>query len=827
MNKYKITGMSCQACSNKIEKVVSNVEGVSSCSVNLLTSIMTVEGVFNEDDMIKAINNAGYGIVKNNPTKKSFENNLIDDDSPLLLKRLIVSSFFLIFLMYISMGHMMLNLPLPQFFIDNHVATALLELLLTIIIMVINQKFFISGFKSLFHFSPNMDSLIAIGSSASFIYSTISLFLMIDASQKGNIDSVSTYMNNLYFESTATILTLITLGKTLEAKAKGKTTDALKSLAKLAPKTARIINGKKEIIVEIDKVQKKDIFLVKPGECIPVDGIIIEGFSDVDESILTGESMPSSKKVNDKVAQGTINQTGFLKCIATKVGSDTTISQIIQMVSDASSSKAKIAKVADKVSKVFVPVVMIISFITFIIWLLISKNIGYSLARSISVLVISCPCALGLATPVAIMVGSGIGAKNGILFKTSLSLEELGKARIVALDKTGTITLGRPVVTDIIPNEGVKKEDLLKLAYSLEKKSEHPVAFAINEIAKKEKIESYELTDFKAIPGNGIKASLQNSILYGGSYQFINGIVKINGNMKDMYNNLSKEGKTPLFFSNNKDLYGIIAVADTIKDDSRDAISELKRMNLEVVMLTGDNEVTANAIGELALVDEVVASVFPDGKKDVINNLQKKGYVIMVGDGINDAIALKAANVGVAIGAGSDIAIDACDVVLMNSSLSSLVSAIKLSRITLRNIHENLFWAFIYNIIGIPLAAGMFINILGLELSPMFAALAMSLSSFCVVMNALRLNIINISKQKNKSKSDHNSYINKTILIEGMMCEHCQMHVKKALDSLDGVINSVVNYETGYASLSLNKDISDSILISAIANEGYKVIDIK
>jgi copper-exporting ATPase len=730
---------------------------------------------------------------------------------------------------------MMWGWPLPSFFNNNHIAMGLLQLLLTIVIMVINQKFFTSGFKSLWRRTPNMDTLVALGSTAAFIYSTFALFAMTDAQVKGNADAVMSYMHEFYFESAAMILALITVGKMLEARSKGKTTNALKGLMQLAPKTATLIRDNKEIVVPVEQVAIGDIFVVRPGENIPVDGVILDGDSAVDESTLTGESIPVDKSVGNTVSAGTLNQSGFIRCEATRVGEDTTLSQIIQMVSNAAASKAPIAKVADKVSGVFVPAVITIAVITVIIWLLLGQTIGFALARGISVLVISCPCALGLATPVAIMVGNGMGAKNGILFKTAVSLEECGKTKIVALDKTGTITKGAPTVTDIIPANDITEAKLLQLAYSLEKKSEHPLAHAINQRAEKDAVSPDDVSDFTALPGNGLSASNNGVMLYGGNYNFISSRISIPDEIKKQSEKLSEEGKTPLFFSSDDTLFGIIAVADVIKDDSPQAIREMQNMGIHVVMLTGDNERTAKAIGTLAGVDEVIADVLPDGKENVIQKLKQKGKVIMVGDGINDAPALTSADIGIAIGAGTDIAIDAADIVLMKSRLLDVPAAIRLSRATLRNIHENLFWAFIYNVIGIPLAAGVFINILGWQLNPMFAAAAMSLSSFSVVTNALRLNFLRIhdSKRNHKINNKQNNItkkeskvMNKTLKIEGMMCSHCEMHTKKALEALEGVTNAEVSHESGTAVVTLEKDIADDILKQAVSEQGYKVTEI-
>ena len=842
MEQYTVTGMSCAACSARVEKAVSGVKGVTSCSVSLLTNSMGVEGTASAEEIIAAVRDAGYGAAlkkgnKDQTTRLSPDEDVLKDrETPVLKKRLITSLGFWIVLMYFSMGHMLWGWPLPPFFNGNHVAMGLLQLLLTVIIMVINQKFFISGFKSLWHRAPNMDALVALGSMAAFVYSTFALFAMTDAQVKGNADAVMSYMDEFYFESAATILALITLGKMLEARSKGKTTDALKGLMKLAPKTATLLRDGAEITVPIEQVAKGDIFVVRPGENIPVDGTVLDGNSAVDESTLTGESIPVDKAAGSAVSAGTLNQSGYIRCEATRVGEDTTLSQIIQMVSDAAATKAPIAKVADKVSGVFVPAVITIAVITVIVWLLAGQTAGFALARGISVLVISCPCALGLATPVAIMVGNGMGAKNGILFKTAVSLEETGKTQIVALDKTGTITQGEPKVTDIIPVNGRSEKELLSIAYALEKKSEHPLARAVNQKAEQEGLEANEVEQFQALPGNGLTASLDGAVLFGGSYKFISGQFQVPAEIKVKSDHLSEEGKTPLFFVRDGELCGIIAVADIIKEDSPQAIKEMRNMGIHVVMLTGDNERTAKAIGAKAGVDEVIAGVLPDGKESVIRKLQQKGKVIMVGDGINDAPALTSADIGIAIGAGADVAIDAADVVLMKSCLSDVPAAIRLSRATLHNIHENLFWAFIYNIIGIPLAAGVFIGVLGWQLNPMFAAAAMSLSSFSVVTNALRLNFFRMHdsrrdhKIKNKLKitiEKETKTMEKTLKIEGMMCGHCEMHTKKALEALDGVTKADVSHKTGTALVTMEKDISDDILKQAVADQGYKVTDIQ
>ena len=839
MEQYTVTGMSCAACTARVEKAVSGVKGVTSCSVSLLTNSMGVEGTADAKDVIAAVRNAGYDAsIKSNKQQntQSFpeEDELKDRETPVLKKRLIASIGFLIVLMYVSMGHMMWGWPLPPFFDNNHVAMGLLQLLLTVVIMVINQRFFISGFKSLWHRAPNMDALVALGSAAAFVYSTFALFAMTDAQVKGNTDAVMSYMHEFYFESAAMILALITLGKMLEARSKGKTTDALKGLMKLAPKTATLDREGTEITVPIEQVAKGDVFVVRPGENIPVDGIVVDGNSAVDESTLTGESIPVDKTVGSTVSAGTLNQSGFIRCEATRVGEDTTLSQIIQMVSDAAATKAPIAKVADKVSGVFVPAVIAIAVITVIAWLVVGKTVGFALARGISVLVISCPCALGLATPVAIMVGNGMGAKNGILFKTAVSLENAGKTHIVALDKTGTITQGEPRVTDIIPASGRSEKELLSIAYALEKKSEHPLARAITQKAEQEGLTVGDTEQFKALPGNGLTAIYDGTALIGGSYKFISEKISIPDEIKGKSERLSEEGKTPLFFAFDGEFIGIIAVADIIKEDSPQAIKEMQNMGIYVVMLTGDNERTAKAIGAKACVDEVIAGVLPDGKESVIRKLREKGNVIMVGDGVNDAPALTSADIGIAIGAGADVAIDAADVVLVKSRLSDVPAAIRLSRATLRNIHENLFWAFIYNIIGIPLAAGIFINVLGWQLSPMFAAAAMSLSSFSVVTNALRLNFFRMynpkrdRKIKNKLKiKKETKTMEKTLKIEGMMCGHCEMHVKKALEALDGVGNAEVSHKTGTAVVTFQKEVSDDVLKKAVTDQGYNVTDIQ
>ena len=830
MEQFNVTGMSCAACSARVEKAVSKVDGVSSCSVSLLTNSMGVEGTAKADDIIKAVEDAGYGASLKNDREKSAKSvdsdALKDTETPKIKKRLIASIIFLAVLMYISMGHMMWNFPLPSFLAENHIAMGLVQLLLTGIIMVINQHFFISGFKGIIHRSPNMDTLVALGSGAAFIYSTYALFAMTNAQLNGDMQAVMGYMHEFYFESAAMILTLITVGKMLEAHSKGKTTDALKGLMNLAPKTAVIVKDGVETEVSIDSVQKDDIFVVRPGESIPVDGIILEGSSAVNESALTGESIPADKDVGDKVSAATINQSGFIKCKATRVGEDTTLSQIIKMVSDAAATKAPIAKIADKVSGIFVPVVIIIAIITAVIWLLIGDPFGSALQRAISVLVISCPCALGLATPVAIMVGNGVGARNGILFKTAVSLETSGNINIVALDKTGTITSGEPKVTDIVTSDGIREAELLQTAVTLECKSEHPLAKAIIGKAEEMQITRQEISNFQILAGNGLSGTLENTLVAGGNLNFISSRAEIVSEIKAKAEQLAENGKTPLFFSKGNKLLGIIAVADVIKEDSPRAIKELRDMGIKVVMLTGDNVKTADAIGKQAGVDEVIAGVLPDGKEKVIQKLKMQGKVAMVGDGINDAPALTSADVGIAIGAGTDIAIDAADIVLMKSRLSDVPTAIRLGRSTLRNIHENLFWAFIYNIIGIPLAAGLFIPIFGWGLNPMFGAAAMSLSSFCVVTNALRLNFVKIhsAKRDKKIKVKEKKKMTKTMKIEGMMCPHCEARVKQVLEELPEVESVVASHEKGTAELILNKEISDEILKKTVEEQGYKVL---
>lgn len=830
MEQFNVTGMSCAACSARVEKAVSKLDGVSSCSVSLLTNSMGVEGTAKADDIIKAVEDAGYGASLKNDREKSAKSvdsdALKDTETPKIKKRLIASIIFLAVLMYISMGHMMWNFPLPSFLAENHIAMGLVQLLLTGIIMVINQHFFISGFKGIIHRSPNMDTLVALGSGAAFIYSTYALFAMTNAQLNGDMQAVMGYMHEFYFESAAMILTLITVGKMLEAHSKGKTTDALKGLMNLAPKTAVIVKDGVETEVSIDSVQKDDIFVVRPGESIPVDGIILEGSSAVNESALTGESIPADKDVGDKVSAATINQSGFIRCKAERVGEDTTLSQIIKMVSDAAATKAPIAKIADKVSGIFVPVVIIIAIITAVIWLLIGDPFGSALQRAISVLVISCPCALGLATPVAIMVGNGVGARNGILFKTAVSLETSGNINIVALDKTGTITSGEPKVTDIVTSDGISEAELLQTAVTLECKSEHPLAKAIIGKAEEMQITRQEISNFQILAGNGLSGTLENTLVAGGNLNFISSRAEIVSEIKAKAEQLAENGKTPLFFSKGNKLLGIIAVADVIKEDSPRAIKELRDMGIKVVMLTGDNVKTADAIGKQAGVDEVIAGVLPDGKEKVIQKLKMQGKVAMVGDGINDAPALTSADVGIAIGAGTDIAIDAADIVLMKSRLSDVPAAIRLGRSTLRNIHENLFWAFIYNIIGIPLAAGLFIPIFGWGLNPMFGAAAMSLSSFCVVTNALRLNFVKIhsAKRDKKIKVKEKKKMTKTMKIEGMMCPHCEARVKQVLEELPEVESVVASHEKGTAELILNKEISDEILKKTVEEQGYKVL---
>ena len=838
MKQYNVTGMSCAACSARVEKAVGKVPGVTSCSVSLLTNSMGVEGDAAPQAIIAAVEGAGYGASlkgvgeSGKAASAAGEDALQDRETPVLKRRLIWSVVFLLVLMYVSMGHMMWGWPLPAFFDGNHVAVALVQLLLTVIVMVINQKFFINGFKGLIHRSPNMDTLVALGSSAAFVYSTYALFAMTGAQVQGDMAAVMRYAHELYFESAAMILTLITVGKTLEARSKGKTTDALKSLMKLAPKTATVLRDGAEVEVSIEQVRKDDLFVVRPGENIPVDGVVLEGSSAVNESALTGESIPVDKAPGDPVSAATLNQSGFLKCQATRVGEDTTLSQIIRMVSDAAATKAPIAKVADKVSGVFVPAVITIALITTVIWLLLGNGIGFSLARGISVLVISCPCALGLATPVAIMVGNGLGAKNGILFKTAVSLEQTGRVQIVVLDKTGTITSGQPKVTDILPAPGVGEEELLRLACALERKSEHPLARAILERAAEQELTGDEVTDFKALPGNGLTGVWQGIALSGGNYKFISAQAAVPEEMTAASERLAEQGKTPLFFSRDGQLAGVIAVADVIKEDSPRAVKELQNMGIRVVMLTGDNERTARAIGAQAGVDEVIAGVLPDGKETVIRKLKQQGKVAMVGDGINDAPALTRADMGIAIGAGTDVAIDAADVVLMHSRLSDVPAAIRLSRATLRTIHQNLFWAFCYNVIGIPLAAGVFIP-LGLTLNPMVGAAAMSLSSFCVVTNALRLNLFQLrdaskdKKIKPKGKQEEEKVMEKTMKIEGMMCGHCEARVKKTLEALPEVEQAVVSHEAGTAVVTLKAELADEVLKKAVEDQDYTVTGIQ
>lgn len=836
MEQYTVTGMSCAACSAHVEKAVSKVPGVSGVSVSLLTNSMSVEGTASSQDIIDAVVHAGYGAsLKGEDTKAKSgfdEDALKDHETPKLKKRLIASIIFLLPLMYVSMGHMMWNWPLPAFMAENHVAMGLYQLLLTVIIMVINQKFFISGFTSLLHKSPNMDTLVALGSGASFIYSTYALFAMTDAQMRMDMDAVMEYMHEFYFESAAMILTLITVGKMLEAYSKGKTTNALKSLMQLAPKMATVIRGDAEVTVPVEQVKTGDIFVVRPGESIPVDGVVLEGMSAVDEAALTGESIPVDKESGDSVSAATLNQSGFLKCEATRVGENTTLSQIIQMVSDAAATKAPIAKIADKVSGIFVPSVITIAVATIIIWLLVGQDFGFALARGISVLVISCPCALGLATPVAIMVGNGMGAKNGVLFKTAVSLEETGKIDIVALDKTGTITGGQPKVTDMIPVEGISEEQLLRAAYALEQKSEHPLARAINDYAAEQSVKENAVEEFQAVPGNGLSGTWNGKLLTAGNLNFIQTKAQVSFAMQDQANELAENGKTPLFFAEDGKLIGIIAVADVIKEDSPQAISQLQNMGIKVVMLTGDNERTAKAIGRQAGVDEVIAGVLPDGKESVIRKLGKDGKVAMVGDGINDAPALTRADIGIAIGAGTDVAIDAADVVLVKSSLNDVPAAIRLSRAVLRNIHENLFWAFIYNVIGIPLAAGVWYHLLGWKLNPMFGAAAMSLSSFCVVTNALRLNFVKMystkrDKKRKSGKKEVEKTMERTMTIKGMMCGHCEARVKKCLEALPEVDEAVVSHEKGTAVLTLNAEVANDVLKKTVEDQDYEVVSIQ
>ena len=841
MKQYTVTGMSCAACSARVEKAVGKVSGVDSCSVSLLTNSMAVEGEALPQEIIAAVEAAGYqarekgaasqGENMAGPANGAGEEMLKDRETPVLKQRLVYSVGFLVLLMYLSMGHMMWNWPVPSFLEGNHMAMGLLQLHLTVIIMVINQKFFINGFRSLLHRSPNMDTLVALGSGASFVYSSYALFAMSDAQMRGDMAGVMEWMHEFYFESAAMILTLITVGKMLEARSKGKTTDALKSLMKLAPKTAMVIKEGKEVQVAVEEVKKGDVFVVRPGEHIPVDGVVLEGSSVVNESALTGESIPVDKEAGDKVSAATVNQSGFIRCQATRVGEDTTLSQIIQMVSDAAATKAPIAKVADRVSGVFVPAVIAVAVVTVAVWLLAGESVGFALARGISVLVISCPCALGLATPVAIMVGSGMGAKHGILFKTAVSLEEAGKVQVVALDKTGTITSGEPKVTDMIPAEGITEEELLREACGLEKKSEHPLAKAILLKAQNMGLEGGEVTDFQAVVGNGLTGVMEGRRFAGGNHGFISSRAAVPQEMKAQSERLAEEGKTPLFFSRDGQLTGIIAVADVIKEDSPQAVKELKAMGIHVVMLTGDNEKTARAIGALAGVDQVIAGVLPDGKESVIRSLKKKGSVAMVGDGINDAPALTRADIGIAIGAGTDIAIDAADVVLMKSRLKDVPAAIRLSRATLRNIHENLFWAFFYNVVGIPLAAGLWYPVFGWKLNPMFGAAAMSLSSFCVVTNALRLNLFRVHDagrdKKIKGKKMEELTMEKTLKIEGLMCGHCEARVKKCLEALPQVTEAAVSHETGMAVVTLSGQVENDVLKKAVEDQDYKVLGIQ
>ena len=825
MEQYNVTGMSCAACSARVEKAVSKVDGVTSCSVNLLMNSMGVEGTASPESIIAAVEAAGYGAsLKNAPSaaKAAQKEEIKDKETPKMKKRLAASVVFLVVLMYFSMGHMV-GLPLPSYFVGDHAAVGLVELLLTVAIMVINQRFFISGFKGLINRAPNMDTLVALGSTAAFAYSVYALFGAIKAQTAGDMQTAMSYMHEYYFESAAMILTLITVGKMLESRSKGKTTDALKGLMELAPKTANIIKDGKEQSVPVERVQKGDIFVVRPGESIPVDGTVIEGTSAVDESALTGESLPVDKQEGSFVSAGTVNRSGFIRCEASRVGEDTTLSQIIKMVADAAATKAPIAKIADKVSAVFVPSVITIAVVTVIGWLIAGRDFGFALARGISVLVISCPCALGLATPVAITVGSGVGARNGILFKTAVSLEEAGKAKTVVLDKTGTVTSGKPVVTDILPAESTSGKKLLEYAYSLETKSEHPLAGAVNLKAEKSGSTAREVTDFEALPGNGLVAKLDGKELVGGNLGFISERAQVSAQQREAAESLAEQGKTPLFFAYDGKLLGTVAVADTIKEDGAAAIAELHKMGLEVIMLTGDNQRTADAVGKAAGVDRVIAGVMPDGKEKVVRELSEQGKTIMVGDGINDAPALTRADTGIAIGAGTDIAIDAADIVLVKSRLGDVPAAIKLSRATLRNIKENLFWAFIYNVIGIPVAAGVFINLFGWQLNPMFAAAAMSLSSFCVVTNALRLNFFKTGAKPEKKTKEEKKTMEKTLKIEGMMCGHCEATVKKALEELPQVASAEVSHESGTAKVTLNADISDDALKAVVEAKGYKV----
>lgn len=829
MEQYNVIGMSCAACSSRVEKAVSRLDGVSSCSVSLLTNTLSVEGTASEREIVEAVEKAGYSAFKksaeNDKSHQNTDDALKDRETPAILKRLIASLVFLAALMYISMGHMMWGFPLPEFLAQNHIAMGLVQLLLTAAVMVINQKFFINGFKGVIHLAPNMDTLVALGSGAAFVYSTYALFAMTAAQAVGDTAAVGRYMHELYFESAAMILTLITVGKMLEAYSKGRTTNALKGLMDLAPKTAVIIVDGKEKQVPIDSVKIGDIFTVRPGEAVPVDGVVLEGITAIDESALTGESVPVDKSEGDEVSAATVNRSGFIKCRARRVGEDTTLSQIIKMVSDASATKAPIAKIADKVSGVFVPAVMAISVITLVVWLFLGESVGFALARAISVLVISCPCALGLATPVAIMVGSGVGAKNGILFKTAVSLEKTGKIKIVALDKTGTITKGEPAVTDIIPCN-TDKNELLSLAYCLESKSEHPLARAIVTKAEQSNLPLKEAESFTAAIGSGVSANLGDDKIFGGNLNYVSSWVNIPKNIGETANKLADEGKTPLYFCKNNKLVGIIAVADVIKDDGCEAVKALKAMGLKVVMLTGDNQKTADAIGRQAGVDEVIAGVLPDGKADVIQRLKSEGVTAMVGDGINDAPALTSADVGIAVGAGTDIAIDAADVVLMKSNLADVPASIGLGRATLRNIHENLFWAFIYNVIGIPLAAGAFINLFGWQLNPMFGAAAMSLSSFCVVTNALRLNFVRLYSKHNNTKTKEKEKVKMTekLIIEGMMCPHCEARVKTALEQISGVTSAEVSHKDKSAVVTCDDSVSREALKSAVEQAGYTVL---
>lgn len=846
MEQYNVTGMSCAACQARVEKAVSAIDGVENCAVSLLTNSMGVEGNASPEEIIKAVEAAGYGASlkekrKGTSASANYEDTLKDTETPILKKRLIASIILLIPLMYVSMGHMLWDWPLPPFLNGNHVAMGLYELLLSGMIMVINQKFFISGFKGLFHRAPNMDSLVALGATASFVYSVYALFAMTAAVVSGDEMLIMHYMEQFYFESAATILTLITVGKTLEAKSKGKTTDALKALMKMAPKTAVILDGNTERIVDIDQVQVGDKFVVRPGESIPVDGIVLEGESAVNESALTGESIPVEKQVGDAVSAATINTSGHLICEAKKVGEDTTLAGIIKMVSDAAATKAPIAKIADKVSGVFVPIVMGVALLTFVVWLLVGQEVGYAMARAVSVLVISCPCALGLATPVAIMVGNGVGAKNGILYKTAAVQELTGKIDIVALDKTGTITTGNMSVTDVIPADAVSLEELLEVAYALEAKSEHPISKAVVEYATHQKVALKDTTEFEVLSGNGLKATLEGKHVAGGNAKFVTALLQdedlTTGEYGDLLEKLAKEGKTPILFAKEDKLLGIMAVADTIKEDTAEAVAELKNMGLHVVMLTGDNEVTAKAIAAQAGVDEVVAGVLPDGKEAVIQKLMTQGKVAMVGDGINDAPALTRADVGIAIGAGTDIAIDAADVVLMKGSIKDVAAAIRISRATIRNIHENLFWAFFYNVIGIPLAAGCYVAAFGWTLNPMFGAAAMGLSSFCVVTNALRLNLVKPydsrkdKKRKNKAELVAENAENKEekemkITVNGMMCAHCEAHVKEALEAIDGIESAVASHEENLVTLTTSKDVEESLIKEAVTKAGYEYVGV-